>query len=88
VSDEVTTAHLLERIIALEKRLADSLEPVVNEHDDRLDAHEQQLGDIGARLDTLHGEVGNVRTTVSLGNEAMGRKLDLIISFWGITEKA
>jgi hypothetical protein len=81
---DVTLAQVLERLIALERRVGDSVEPTVNEHEDRLDAHDQQLGEVSASVDALKGEVTNLRTVTNLGNVATHKKLDALMDYWGV----
>ena len=72
------------RVVALEKLMTEETIPVVNEHEDRLDAVEQMQGDLGSKLETLHHDVANMRTALGLGLDGVNIKLDRLMTYWGV----
>ena len=75
---------LVARVVALEKLMTEETIPVVNEHEDRLDAVEQTQGDLGSKLETLHHDVANMRTALGLGLDGVNIKLDRLMTYWGV----
>ena len=82
LSAQVTALNA--RVVALEKIMTEETIPVVNEHEDRLDAVEQTQGDLGSKLETVHHDVANMRTALGLGLDGVNIKLDRLMTYWGV----